>query len=243
MGNISGEWIIYGVEWDDPECIHTVDEAIAYINKVGFLPLFKNDIPGFSLEKRTVPEFWWSDDPEKGPWMWRAIIARKHDIIYGKFFAKKAEFIFRKWFPVFANYCRDGYDFDALFEDEKAPYKYKKIMDFFMEENQDSEIFSNLLKVQAGFGKDGETGFDGAVTSLMMQTYLCNCDFRKRVNKNGKEYGWDVAVYSSPEHIYGYDHIASRYQDDPQDSWKQIVQHMCEIYPIATERQIWKILK
>ena len=78
------------------------------------------------------------------------------------------------------------------------------------------------------FGKDGEKGFDGAVTSLMMQTYLCNCDFRKRVNKNGKEYGWDVAVYSSPEHIYGYDHI---------------VQHMCEIYPIATERQIWKILK
>ena len=77
----------------------------------------------------------------------------------------------------------------------------------------------------------------------MMQTYLCNCDFRKRVNKNGKEYGWDVAVYSSPEHIYGYDHIASCYQDNPQDSWKQIVQHMCEIYPIATERQIWKILK
>ena len=125
-----------------------------------------------------------------------------------------AGFISRKWFPVFANYRRDGYDFDALFEDEKAPYKHKKIMDFFMEENQDSEIFSNLLKVQAGFGKDGEKGFDGAVTSLMMQTYLCTCDFRKRVNKNGKEYGWDVAVYSSPEHIYGYNHIASRYQDN-----------------------------
>ena len=45
-----------------------------------------------------------------------------------------AGFISRKWFPVFANYRRDGYDFDALFEDEKAPYKHKKIMDFFMEE-------------------------------------------------------------------------------------------------------------
>ena len=39
------------------------DEAIEYINKVGFLPLFKNDIPGFSLEERTVPELWWSEDP------------------------------------------------------------------------------------------------------------------------------------------------------------------------------------
>ena len=28
-----------------------------YINKVGFLPLFKNEIPGFSLEERTAPEY------------------------------------------------------------------------------------------------------------------------------------------------------------------------------------------
>lgn len=25
-------------EWYDPECLHTVDEAIEYINEVGFLP-------------------------------------------------------------------------------------------------------------------------------------------------------------------------------------------------------------
>ena len=28
-----------------------------------------------SLEERTVPEYWWSDNPEIDPWMWRAIIA------------------------------------------------------------------------------------------------------------------------------------------------------------------------
>ena len=43
----------------------------------------------------------------------------------------------------------------------------------FMEDNADSEIYSNELKKQAGFGKDGEKGFDGAITNLMMQTYLC----------------------------------------------------------------------
>ena len=56
MGNESGTWVMYGVDWDDPECIHTVEEATEYINRIGFLPLFKNDIPGFSLEERTVPE-------------------------------------------------------------------------------------------------------------------------------------------------------------------------------------------
>ena len=75
------------------------------------------------------------------------------------------------------------------------------IMDHFIEDKAESEIFSNLLKKQAGFGKNGEKGFDGAITTLMMQLYLCNCDFRKRVNKKGEVYGWDVAVYSSPEQM------------------------------------------
>ena len=70
MGNESGEWIMHGMKWDNPDCIHSVDEAIKYINEFGFLPLFKNDIDGFSLEERTVPEYWWSDNPEIDPWMW-----------------------------------------------------------------------------------------------------------------------------------------------------------------------------
>ena len=40
-----------------------------YIDEVGFLPLFKHDIDGFSLERRTVPEYWWSDNPEIDPWI------------------------------------------------------------------------------------------------------------------------------------------------------------------------------
>ena len=128
-------------------------------------------------------------------------------------------------------------------EDGKAPNKHKKIMDSFMEKNEDAEIFSNVLKKQAGFGKDGEKGFDGAITNLMMQTYLCNCDFKKRVNKKGIEYGWDVAVYSSPEHIHGYDYVTSCYRKNPQESWQQIVDYMHQKYPAATDRQIRKLLK
>lgn len=52
----------------------------------------------------------------------------------------------KKWLPVFANYRRDGYDFDALYDDGKAPNKHKKIMVNFMEDNADSEIYSNELK-------------------------------------------------------------------------------------------------
>ena len=46
MEKDSGKWIMYGVDWDDPECIHTVDEAIEYINEIGFLPLFTGIFAG-----------------------------------------------------------------------------------------------------------------------------------------------------------------------------------------------------
>lgn len=242
MGNESGEWIIHGMSRDDPKCIHTVDEAIAYINAAGFLPLFKNEIEDFSLEERTVSEHWWCEDVEKDPWMWRTVIARSGEIAYGKFFDKKAGFISKKWLPYFANYRRDGYDFDALYEDGKAPRKLKKIMDHFMEDNADSEWLSNELKLLAGYGKDGEKGFDGAITNLMMMTYLCNSDFRKRKNRQGREYGWDVAVYASPEHLWGQDYVTSQYHETPQDSWKVITAHMEKLHPCITRRQLEKVL-
>ncbi len=242
MGNESGTWIMYGVDWHDPECIHTVDEAIAYINEVGFLPLFKNEIPGFSLEERTCAEFWWSEDPKVDPWIWREQIARSGEVAYGKFFDKKAGFISLKWLSVFANYRRDGYDFDALYEDGKAPLKHKKIMDHFMDGNADEELLSNDLKKKAGFGKGGEKGFEGAITTLMMELYLCNCDFRKRVNKRGEDYGWNVAIYATPEHLWGPGSVRECYTEDPKLSWQRVVDHMQEIYPIATEKQVKKVL-
>lgn len=82
MANEAGEWIMYGVEEDDPCCIKTVEELIAYIDEVGFLPLFKNDIPGFSVEERTVSTYWWTGN-ERDPWAWREVIARSGEVVYG----------------------------------------------------------------------------------------------------------------------------------------------------------------
>jgi hypothetical protein len=228
MGNESGEWIMYGLDWDNPKCIHTVDDAIKYINKVGFLPLFKNSIDGFSLEEHTAPECWWCDDPEVDPWIWREIIARSGKVAYGKFFDKKAGFISVEWLPYFANYRRDGYDFEALWDDEKASIRQKKIMDLFVNDNSDAELYSFEVKHKAGFGKDGEKGFEGTITSLQMQLYLCLCDFRKRKNKKGDEYGWPIAVYSTPEHIWGYDYVTSAYKEEPSDSRRRILERMSE---------------
>ncbi len=218
-----------GVDRDDPICLHTVDEAIEYIDKAGFLPLFKNDVPGFSLEERTAPESWWSGDIENDPWEWREIIARR-GVAYGKFFDKKAGFISKEWVPYFANFRRDGYDFDALWDDGRASAKQKKIMDLFMDELAEKEYFSNELKALAGFGKEGTKGFEGTIAGLQMQMYLVVCDFRQRRNKKGEGYGWPVAVYATPEHLFGYDHVTSAYREPPEESAKRIVKRIAEMW-------------
>ena len=133
------------------------------------------------------------------------------------------------------NFRRDGYDFEALWEDGKASAKQKKIMDLYSEESEEEEYYSNELKKKAGFGKEGEKGFEGTVTGLQMQMYLCVRDFRKRKNKKGEPYGWPIAVYTTPEHLWGYDDVTSAYKEDPADSAMKLVRHLMDVYPVATD--------
>ncbi|MCF0146671.1 MAG: hypothetical protein HUJ73_08810 [Eubacterium sp.] len=236
----NGEWVMYGVEEDDPNCLHTVKEAAAYIRRVGFLPLFRNAVPGFSMEEHTAARHWWSEDPARDPWEWRGILAGTGDIAYGKFFSGKAGFVSGEWLPYFLNCRRDGYDFDALWDDGKAGIRQKKIMDCF---TITTELLSPELKEKAGFGKSREKGFEGTITGLQMQGYLCVKDFRRRINKKGQPYGWAAAVYCMPEHIFGYKHVTSAYKEKPKESEKRIIAKIAGEFPGAEEKQLRKFLK
>ena len=245
----NGTWIMKGVNWNHPECIHTVDELEEYINSIGFLPLFGNGVEGFSVEEWTEPNCWWCENPEVDPWEWRAIISRRHNIAYGKFFDKKAGFISKEWLPYFANARRDGYDFDARYEDGHASYREKLIMDFYMDTDEDGdailkneEILSTDLKKMAGFGRGKEKNYPGIITNLQMQLYLVNSDFRRRRNKKGNEYGMAVSIMLPPEVIWGYDLVTSAYDETPQESWKRIYDHVFELYEEADEADVIKLI-
>ena len=240
MQEINGQWILYGVDRKDPSCIHSVEELEAFIEEVGFLPFFECGIEGFSVEEHTVPGDWWCGKSKVDPWEWRAIIARRGKIAYGKFFGKRAGFISKKWFPYFANMRRDGYDFDSLWEDGKANRRQKLIMDLF---DDDTRLFSYEIKDKAGFGKGGEKNFEGTMADLQMSTYLCMRDFKKRVNKKGVEYGWDVAIYAKPEQLYGYKHVTKAYRESPEASRERIVKQVLKFYPDADETAVRKMIK
>ncbi|MBQ9732792.1 MAG: hypothetical protein IJV74_00995, partial [Clostridia bacterium] len=173
-------------------------------------------------------------------WEWRDRIARSGEGAYGKVFGKQAGFISKEWFPHFANFRRDGYDFDTLWDEEMASMRCKKIMDRFTDTQA---LPSNILKQLAGFGKGGEKNFDGTVTELQMKSYLIIRDFRRRRNKMGLEFGMPVSVFSTPESLWGYDHVTSAYSFDPSESMKLIVAQLQKHFPDADTAALENAIK
>lgn len=238
MGWENGEWILRGCT--GPGQLQTPEELEHAVMELGFLPLFANEVRGFSVEERTDPEAWWTEQEDRDPWSWRELLARRGKVAYGKFFGGRAGFVSLDWFPRFANARRDGYDFDALWEEGKAKAKLKKIMDLFP---GTEERFSFEVRRLAGFGSEGEHGFEAAVTALQMQTYLVIRDFRSRLNKAGQPYGWHIAVLCTPEARWGYDLVSSAYDEEPEDSREAIFRHLRERFPRAEDKALKKLLK
>ncbi len=238
MAYENGDWIMHGTSKDDPSRLQDVEALIRYVEEVGFLPLFCNEIAGFSVEEHVAADDWWTGDPQIDPWEWRVLAARSERVVYGKFFAGKAGFLSLDWLPYFVNYRRDGYDFDSLYEEGSARRRAKLLMDLFEDRE---ELLTCDMKSLAGFGKGGEKNFNGILTELQMQTYLVMKDFRQRVSKAGRPYGMSVAVCTTPEHIWGYDRVTSAYAEDPAASWERIAAWMRKQYPHAAEAQIRRI--
>lgn len=215
-------------ELDSPQKISSL------VRELGFLPFFKNSIPGFSIEEMTPPQLWFSDS-EEGPWEWKGPVIRLGGCIYGKFFAGKACYISEDWIPDFLNYRRDGYDFDSRYDCGLAS---RRDMDVYGAVERYGDVLSKKLKSVCGYTKaGGQKGFDGIITRLQMQGYICISDFEYMVDKKGNKYGWGVARYSTPEKIFGYDFTSSAYSREPEESFERIVLHICKTFP-AAERSV-----
>ena len=229
----NGMWVPQGLRRSDPKRIKTREQLTEYIKEAGFLPLFANEVKGFSVEEHVACDYWWTGDIRHDPWEWREIIAAEHEVAYGKFFGGKAGFISLEWLPYFANYRRGGYDFDARWEDGLATRREKLVMDFLTDRDEDGDVIypendtlTTDLKKLTGFGKGGEKNFPGVITALQMQTYLVTAAFRKKVSKKGEEYGMAVSILTPPEALWGYELVTAAYKETPYQSWERIIKRV-----------------
>lgn len=220
------------------DCLRCPDDVAELTEALGFLPFFANGIPGFSVEEHTPRELWFTE--ADGPWEWKGPIARTKRCLYGKFFGGKAGFISLEWFPDFANYRRDGFDFDSRYESGLAS---RRDMNVYGTVSRYGTVLSKKLKSLCGYSKGGEKGFDGVITRLQMQTYICVADFEYMRDKYGKQYGWGVARYSTPEELLGYEAVTSAYSREPAESLERILDHLKKILPEADGARLLKMIK
>ncbi|MBR1750102.1 MAG: hypothetical protein IJ740_04335 [Ruminococcus sp.] len=239
MEKIDGVWYMSGLSRNDRSRIKNIDELIGFVEAVGFVPLFANDIEGFSVEERSAAESWWTG-ADDDPWEMRELAACSHRVAYGKFFGGKAGFISLSMLPHFINFRRDGYDFDSLWDEGKAKMREKKIMDLFTLKN---DWFSYEIKKTAGFGKGKEKNFDGTINSLMQKLYVVMCDFQKKRNKKGEEYGlMKCARYCTPEALWGYDEVTREYVNEPGESRELVLSHLLKLFPAADKKAAQKLI-
>ncbi len=232
------DWIMKGLRSGDPNCIRSAAALTAWVEEIGFLPFFANEVPGFSAEEHTAASSWWTGSRSTDPWEWREVIAAGHEIAYGKFFDGRAGFISREWLPRFANARRLGWDFDGKWQGGRAPAREKAIMEHFINVESADEpefngaaILSTDLKRMAGFGKGGEKNFPGILTGLQMQLYLVIAGFQKRQTRAGRDYGMPVSVLMTPESVWGYEAISAAYAEEPGESWRRICAHAKKLWP------------
>lgn len=209
--------------------IDSKSDLIDAINEYGFLPFFENSIEGFSVEEHITADCWWhSDTGAWSAWEWKGPVIRETGCAYGKFFEKKACYISREWFPDFANYRRDGYDFDARFDDGLAPLRDKQLYDLTA---QNAPIISKELKQLGNYKNGGNKGFDTIITRLQSQGYILISDFVYMKDKQGNPYGWGVAEYSTPESFMGSGFTDIVYRRSPAESCERLLEHFSRLFP------------
>ena len=226
--------------------IRRKQDLIDAVREFGIVPYFRTSIPGFSLEEHCHPAVLFSDTGDD-TWEWKGPVIRESGCAYGKFFEKKAAYVSRELFPDLANYRRDGYDFDARYDDGLARFQDKQLYDLI---DANGPILSKELRRTGGYAysgrwqkTEGKKGFDSSITRLQEQCYVLISDFVYTLDKNGNRRGWGVAEYSTPEKHLGGGFAAAVYAREPKESYERLLEHLVRLFPEVPEAELKKFLK
>ena len=219
------------------EFLHSCSELIEYVNKVGFLPLLRMGIRGWSAEEAVDEECQYVKLPDGGwewpLWSWKGAVLRESGCAYGKFFDRKAAFISSEWWPDFCNYRR------SIFPYPEAGSIEENILDILRSEGS---LITRDLRAACGFtGTKMRGKFDTYLARLEMGGYIVTEDFVYPRDKHGREYGWGWSLLTTPESLFGKE--ACRIGRTPQESRERMVGQFRKILPEASDELFDFLLK
>lgn len=228
------------------DLIRSAEDIERQVEAFGFLPFFRCGIPGFSIEERTAPEYWFSDE-EEGPWEWKGPIIREGHCAYGKMFNKKAGYVSLKWLPDLLNYRRSR---QYAKDEDTAALDDVVLQTIVSEGSATVKELRRLLSFAKGRGKrkatdlvsslpdEGKLSLDPILTRLMMGLHIVIADFEYNTDRHGRPYGWGVARYTTPETLYG----PQLTNCTPEESYRKLHKHFRTMLPEAEEHILVRLI-
>lgn len=197
------------------EKIHDLDELVARVDECGILRFWtESDLSVWTL----------SGIGFNAMWELREQAVNSKRVAYGKFAQKKATFVSLDILPYLCALRRDGYDFDSLSDEGRAPNRETLIMNAVGAEQVPSYALGQSLGIK---------GYDAAVTSLQNKTYLC-LQFKKSA--------MGTALLCRPEDVFGYDFVRSKYDLSPAECAEYIKSHAAVGLSAFDEKELKKLL-
>lgn len=217
--------------------IHSGAQLAEYVQKIGFLPLLDSGIIGYSAEDLVADDCRYvvfADGGWDWPlWKWKGPVVTDGGCVYGKFFASKAGFVSKEWWPDFCNYRRSTHPAPAEGSIEDA---------ILMTLREQGSLITRELRAACGFtGPKMRSRFDSYITRLQMGCHIVTEDFVYPRDKHNREYGWGWSLLTTPEQLYGHD--ACRCERTPEESFQRLLVHFKSILPQAREEQLLRLIK
>ena len=217
--------------------IHSCAELMDYIQQVGFLPLVDSGIWGYSgvdVVDEDCRYVVFDDGGWDWPlWKWKGPIVTEGNCVYGKFFAGKAGFVSREWWPDLCNYRRSQHP---------APQEGSIEEAILFTLSEQGSLITRELRAACGFtGPKMRSRFDGYITRLQMACRIITEDFVYPQDRHGREYGWGWSLLTIPEQLLGRE--ACQCPRTPQESFDRLFTHFRKLLPEATDQQILKLIK
>lgn len=213
------------------------------------LPFFANDIAGFSVEEMAAPGMLFGEERDDyGCWEWKGPVIREMNLAYGKFFRRKAGFVALGLLPDFINYRRAAYPVEphsteAMILDMIRGHEaltsteLKRMVFGAPARKRRPEDLADMLEPV----KVRRHSLEGPLQRLQMGGYVVIADFEYKYTASGERYGFGVALYTTPEALYGKK--IARTGRTPAQSLAYLLHTLSDRLPGVPEAAFRRLLK
>jgi len=216
--------------------IHNCAQLIELVDEIGFLPLLRVGVSGWSAEEQVAPECNYTPLPDGGwdwpLWQWKGEVIQASGCAYGKLLLGKAAFVSKAQWPHFCHWRRSKYPIaDGSVE--------AMILSVLREQGS---MTTRDLRVACGFvGPKMRGRFDTFLTRLERSCHVVAGDFVYSHDRHGRPYGWGQSLLATPESLFG--RAACHPACSPQESYSIIERQMSRLFPDAGPEGVAMMLR